>query len=124
MQYRDNHSGLKLRCDYYHDWPHLDFEWPGQKQKKDWLKIMPANYEEAINLILINAEQNNPIIGALYWLVPTSISDRDDKVHVLEGLKNQYGIQTPLTLVARAALLRLRTSQLRQRGIQFLLIIF
>lgn len=107
MQYRDNQGGLKIRCDTAHGAPHIDIEWPGEKQKKTWLTKDPADYEEAINLILINAEQNNPLIGALYWLIPTSTSVRDDKVHVLQGLWFQYAIQTPLTIVARAATVRL-----------------
>jgi hypothetical protein len=116
MQYRDNHKELRIRCDNKHGTPHIDIEWPGEKQNKTWLTDTPKNYEEAIDLILINAEQNNPIIGAYYWLVSPMSSHKDDKAHVLEGLKYHYGIQTHLTLLARVAALRLMNETAKAGG--------
>ena len=109
MQYRNMASGLQIRTDSAHGFPHIDVEWhdvqhiaPNKKkiQSKTRLAAVPENFEAAINLILINAEQYNPMIGAKYWLM--AISPDDELAYALEQNRQSTGIQSSLTHVARA----------------------
>jgi hypothetical protein len=115
MQYRDSYSELRIRADTEHGRPHIDIEWPGEKQKKEWLTNPPKSYEHAINLILTNAEQNNPRIGAMYWLIPP-IMAYDDRIEMLEQTKFTNGIETPLTVIARKVSGRLMNEVSKRSG--------
>jgi hypothetical protein len=57
------------------------------------------NYEAAINAVFMQVKKYNPLIGAKYWLSPFGV--HDTQVDVLSELRNQFGILTPLTILAR-----------------------
>jgi hypothetical protein len=92
MQYRDENvkqpkhpdiKSLYIRSDYGHgkDNPHVNIEYLDANRKKIHsrppipLEENFGNYEAAINLILKVAEQNNPLVGASYWLSPVGVHD-------------------------------------------------
>lgn len=101
MQYRNNLRGITIRCDNAHSRPHIDKELPGARQEKRWLDKIPKDYEEAINIILTNAEEYNPRIGAMYWIMSPLLSSSDNKVELLEKMRISHGIKTPLSTLAR-----------------------
>ena len=100
MQYRNNVEGITIRCDNAHSEPHIDKEFPGAPQDKKWLNTIPKNYEEVIDLILKNAEEYNPRIGAMYLIMPPVMAS-DKKVELLENMKISHGIKTPLSTSPR-----------------------
>lgn len=101
MQYRNNVKGIRIRCDNAHSRIHIDKELPGEPQKKRWLEKIPKDYDEAIDLILSSAEEYNPRIGAMYWITPPLLSNKDKRVEELEKMKIDYRIKTPLTVLAK-----------------------
>lgn len=101
MQYRNNVKGIRIRCDNAHSRIHIDKELPGEPQKKRWLEKIPKDYDEAIDLILSSAEEYNPRIGAMYWITPPIMSNKDKRIEELEKMKITYGIKTPLTVLAK-----------------------
>lgn len=127
MQYRDlvNYNGvlgrLNIRSDYGHGTkdPHIDIELLDQTGKKKALnkngnvildeKVpQPTSflkYEAAINAVLMQVEKYDPKIGAKYWLSPFGVHDA--RVNTLLGLKNQFGISTSLSILARVMTLKL-----------------
>ena len=121
MQYRDlvNYNGvlgkLNIRSDYGHGTkdPHIDIELLDQTGKKKALnkngdvlldEKVPQptsflNYEAAINAVIIQVEKYDPKISAKYWLSPFGVHDA--RVNILSRLRNQFGISTSLTILAR-----------------------
>lgn len=107
---------FRIRCDTEHGAPHVDIEWPGYKQDKSWLSKKPKNYDEAIDLILTKAEENNPRIGAMYWIMPPLLIPNDEKVEILYQLKNLYGIETPMSVIARVANIKMLNEARRRNA--------
>ena len=123
MQYRNMASGLQIRTDLAHGFPHIDVDWhdvqhiaPNKKkiQSKTRLAAVPENFEAAINLILINAEQYSPMIGARYWLM--AISPDDEMAFALEQIRQSNRIQSPLTYVARAVEAQIINESVRKKA--------
>jgi len=66
---------------------------------KKYHNPLVSYYEAAINAVIIQVEKYDPKISAKYWLSPFEVHDA--RVNILSRLRNQFGISTSLTILAR-----------------------